>query len=87
MIPTRTSVGSLYWSASFQSRNRETYDSNHNHRRIEWRPFQFQSRNRETYDSNYRFGLGWTILLSKIKRFQGYNIWFQSRNRETYDSN
>ena len=64
----------------FQSRNRETYDSN---------PFsiviaqqvvhlaQFQSRNRETYDSN------WTMTI----RGDADYIEFQSRNRETYDSN
>ena len=38
----------------FQSRNRETYDSNHPLLRKSERLFDslFQSRNRETYDSN-----------------------------------
>ena len=37
----------------FQSRNRETFDSNLNIRAIgELTPCGFQSRNRETFDSN-----------------------------------
>ena len=37
----------------FQSRNRETYDSNSSMRfHIQNRYGKFQSRNRETYDSN-----------------------------------
>ena len=63
----------------FQSRNRETYDSNLE----EFHPSQvaklakkFQSRNRETYDSN-----------KALKRHRSRFSLFQSRNRETYDSN
>ena len=39
----------------FQSRNRETYDSNFWYllRLVGSAGFQFQSRNRETYDSNF----------------------------------
>ena len=55
MIPTQ--VGNeIGWglNTEFQSRNRETYDSN----KKEDNPHllageQFQSRNRETYDSNH----------------------------------
>ena len=55
----------------FQSRNRETYDSN-------GETGEFQSRNRETYDSND------SIIGATGDSIVGA---FQSRNRETYDSN
>ena len=55
MIPTTTAPAYLihrHYAFTFQSRNRETYDSNKpefiRHRLISL----FQSRNRETYDSN-----------------------------------
>ena len=61
----------------FQSRNRETYDSNGDHEHpINFNCSLFQSRNRETYDSNFSF-------IPNTKAISS----FQSRNRETYDSN
>ena len=42
----------------FQSRNRETYDSNLNGTMVILLSYcKFQSRNRETYDSNYQDAL------------------------------
>ena len=82
MIPTlhqgTISDGGLTWE--FQSRNRETYDSNLSLvvTLSTLITLTFQSRNRETYDSNYlkRIAVPASSLTS-----------FQSRNRETYDSN
>ena len=50
----------------FQSRNRETYDSNSStSREIETSTlFQFQSRNRETYDSNSKMSKDLGTLFS-----------------------
>ena len=79
MIPT-VSAGcdNCYAEALFQSRNRETYDSNSISTITTQVYVMFQSRNRETYDSN-------TTSLFAL-RSDGSNQ-FQSRNRETYDSN
>ena len=81
LIPTRNlrhSKTSLHINLLFQSRNRETFDSNPRSVKIlapVWT--SFQSRNRETFDSNYRWQWSRGTL-----RFR-----FQSRNRETFDSN
>ena len=87
----------------FQSRNRETYDSNDIDERQETCAVKFQSRNRETYDSNdkvlgaelhiafYCFNLVIEKLMIPTFQFvRKHRIAiceFQSRNRETYDSN
>ena len=79
MIPTISQVQLVTMPCVlFQSRNRETYDSNEMALRLHWLGLnQFQSRNRETYDSNVRiWEWDWTVVAT-----------FQSRNRETYDSN
>ena len=55
----------------FQSRNRETYDSNYICNRL-WQVNHialFQSRNREAYDSNHKIvpapaGMGWIVSIS-----------------------
>ena len=54
MIPTGYEVEATDdFAFPFQSRNRETYDSNEDNDWCgEWKPKLFQSRNRETYDSN-----------------------------------
>ena len=53
MIPTAASYPSEAAIHQFQSRNRETYDSNPNLPNIVFLLISlFQSRNRETYDSN-----------------------------------
>ena len=53
MIPTLDSFRDFDFTILFQSRNRETYDSNQQ-QCVNIKRFikQFQSRNRETYDSN-----------------------------------
>ena len=53
LIPTflRT-YRSIQTDAAFQSRNRETFDSNTTDYLIHGRIYEFQSRNRETFDSN-----------------------------------
>ena len=61
---------------SFQSRNRETFDSNKTALFNRLVKAWFQSRNRETFDSNLR-----DLLCDAV------NFKFQSRNRETFDSN
>ena len=78
MIPTLSKeTGETNTQDEFQSRNRETYDSNLNDCCMRTLPLQFQSRNRETYDSNGDL---------EGEECDG-NCLFQSRNRETYDSN
>ena len=54
MIPTAILISPQFLHIAFQSRNRETYDSNSAIENF-WQggDAQFQSRNRETYDSNH----------------------------------
>ena len=55
MIPTGTgNQGPIGYVHEFQSRNRETYDSNLTRISLKTKRVltSFQSRNRETYDSN-----------------------------------
>ena len=54
MIPTMKLCGSDHGQPKFQSRNRETYDSNRTPPIYLPALYVFQSRNRETYDSNLR---------------------------------
>ena len=79
MIPTALCFRHPYaFYMQFQSRNRETYDSNLGMGSgIGLATGSFQSRNRETYDSNSMFWMCLVVALAS----------FQSRNRETYDSN
>ena len=65
---------------AFQSRNRETFDSNPNvNGTTTGVVLAFQSRNRETFDSNELLLVGCGIMFNEDL--------FQSRNRETFDSN
>ena len=54
MIPTTQRSDAPSSDLGFQSRNRETYDSNAASSVRMCSVSAFQSRNRETYDSNYR---------------------------------
>ena len=65
----------------FQSRNRETFDSNFSVDgfNASTKSNLFQSRNRETFDSNHP--------ICHQTHPSLYLYWFQSRNRETFDSN
>ena len=85
----------------FQSRNRETFDSNLPCHVL---AYKFQSRNRETFDSNQK---GSESVAQRSKHARCFNLvieklliptngardtskdisQFQSRNRETFDSN
>ena len=65
-------------TSSFQSRNRETYDSNDLAFIVRSYIDLFQSRNRETYDSNLE-----EIIENGVRAYRE----FQSRNREAYDFN
>ena len=56
MIPTALASSEDVKATQFQSRNRETYDSNSEATAAatqEVTRYEFQSRNRETYDSNF----------------------------------
>ena len=52
MIPTIAATPTRLYFTKFQSRNRETYDSNLTISSEGFIMAMFQSRNRETYDSN-----------------------------------
>ena len=52
MIPTANGINIYINRCLFQSRNRETYDSNPPVRAPTLTFYLFQSRNREAYDSN-----------------------------------
>ena len=105
MIPT---ICSEMWVfelsfTSFQSRNRETYDSNFICGTGTGGGRVFQSRNRETYDSNEAWQTqpdqavaGFNLVIEKLMiptkirsddEESELRVKFQSRNRETYDSN
>ena len=87
----------------FQSRNRETFDSNLMKKvLIVGRGLLgFQSRNRETFDSNNKEKWYWrspetsfNLVIEKLLIPTTYSVvyspfifLFQSRNRETFDSN
>ena len=102
MIPTTARGPGWTETTLFQSRNRETYDSNDILTRAVGMVPQFQSRNRETYDSNFLIKqsmdydtTSFNLVIEKLmiptfsrKRYSKFNLCqFQSRNRETYDSN
>ena len=102
LIPTIKPHTASFALSTFQSRNRETFDSNLNVISVRHNEFiKFQSRNRETFDSNAEnvtshgsAGESFNLVIEKLLIPTTFHACignsirlFQSRNRETFDSN